>query len=337
MSRALGLALAGALSICGVVGLSAGAAEPGKVMGANACAECHKQEVEAWKGTHHFKTFRDLPRNVKAGEIAQRMGVRRVKSERLCLSCHFTVQQSGETAEAVSGISCESCHSAAKDWIKVHSGFSGKTVHTESKAEAEARWRLAEAKGMIRPRAIYGLAKACYGCHAVTQEDLVNRGGHRAGSLFELVSWSQGEVRHNTWTSKGKENVPAGAARRRLLYLAGLSVELETALRGLAKATQRKVYAFEMAARADRARKALATAAKAVPAVPEIGRMVALAYGVKLKLQNEQALSEAAESVANEARSVLMKTDGSTLGGLDGLIPGPDKVKGEARKPGPAG
>ena len=84
---------------------------------------------------------------------------------------------------------------------------------------------------MIRPRSLYQLAKNCYGCHVVPQEDLVNKGGHRAGSDFELVSWSQGEVLHNTWYSKGKDNVAASAERKRMLYLVGLGVELETALR----------------------------------------------------------------------------------------------------------
>ena len=104
---------------------------------------------------------------------------------------------------------------------------------------------------MIRTRSIYQLAKNCYGCHVVPQEDLVNKGGHRAGSAFELVSWSQGEVLHNTWYSKGKDNVPASAERKRMLYLVGLGVELETALRAVGKATARKPYAFEMAKRAD--------------------------------------------------------------------------------------
>ena len=75
----------------------------------------------------------------------------------------------------------------------------------------------------------------------------MNKGGHPAGSAFELVSWSQGEVRHNTWHSKGRENVPASAARRRMLYLVGLGAELEAALRAIAKATVRKPFAFAMA------------------------------------------------------------------------------------------
>ncbi len=197
------------------------------------------------------------------------MGVRRIKSETLVPRIAIS-RCSRRTAgrESVAGISCESCHGAGQDWIKVHSGFSGKTPLFESKAEAKARWKLAESKGMIRPHSFYQLAKNCYGCHVVPQEDLVNKGGHKAGSAFDLVSWSQGEVRHNTWYSKGRENVPASAARKRMLYLVGLGVELETALRAIAKATVRKTYAFEMAKRADRARKQLAAAAKAAPSVP---------------------------------------------------------------------
>ena len=308
------------------------ATDSAKIVGPNACAECHKQEVEAWKGTHHFRTFREMPRNTEASEIAEKMGVRRIKSESLCLNCHFTVQQKNNKEEPISGISCESCHGAGQDWIKVHSGFSGKKEQTETKAEEEARWKLADSKGMIRPRSLYQLAKNCYGCHVVPQEDLVNIGGHRAGSDFELVSWSQGEVLHNTWYSKGKDNVPASAARKRMLYLVGLGVDLETALRAVGKATVRKPYAFEMAARADRARKQLAAAAKAAPNVPEIAKMVEFAYSAGLKLNNERSLTAAADGVSTLLASITEKYDGSTMVGLDGLIPGPDKFKGTARK-----
>jgi hypothetical protein len=328
------LYLCGLLIIFGVAADGAVASDPAKTVGPNACAECHKQETEAWKGTHHFKTFAELPRNEKANEIAKKMGVRRVKSESLCLNCHFTVQKKDDKEEPVAGISCESCHSAGQDWIKLHSSYSGKTEKTESKPEAEARWKQAEAKGMIRSTNYYQLAKNCYSCHVVPQEDLVNKGGHKAGSAFELVSWSQGEVLHNTWYSKGKDNVPANAARKRMLYLVGLGVELETGIRGVAKATARKLYAFEMARRVDRARKQLAAAAKAAPGVPEIGEMVKFAYAAGLKLSNERPLTSAADGVSKLLVTVSEKYDGSTMAGLDSLIPGPDKVKGTVRKAG---
>jgi Cytochrome c554 and c-prime len=330
------LCLSAALSLLGFAQDAALAADPAKTVGPNACAECHKQEVEAWKGTHHFETFRDMPRNEKGKQIAKRLGVRRIKSESLCLGCHFTVQQKDNREAPVSGISCESCHGAGKDWIKLHSGFSGKTAKTETKAQEQARWKLAESKGMIRPRALYRLAKTCFSCHVVPNEELVNNGGHRAGSAFELLSWSQGEVRHNTWRSKGKENVAANAARKRMLYIIGLGVELETALSSVAKATMRKVYAFEMAMRADRARKRIAEAAKAVPNVPEIAKMAEVAYSAGLKLNNEQTLLVAADSVSRLLVSMAERYDGSTMAGLDRLIPGPEKYKGAARKAGAA-
>ncbi len=324
--------LCGVLLVSGFAAAAAGASDPVKIVGANACAECHKQEAEAWKGTHHFKTFRDMPRNPEGNEIAKRMGVRRVKSESLCLGCHFTVQEKNGKQEPVSGISCESCHSAGQDWIKVHSGFSGKKADTESKAEEAARWKLAEAKGMIRSTSFYDLAKTCYSCHVVPREDLVNKGGHKAGSTFELVSWSQGEVRHNTWYSKGKDNAQASAGRKRMLYLVGLGVELETALRAVGKATARKPYAFEMAKRADHARKQLAAAAKAAPNVPEIAKMVELAHSAGLKLNNERLLTSAADGVSKQLISISEKYDGSAMAGLDSLIPGADKFKGKARQ-----
>jgi hypothetical protein len=312
------------------------ASDAAKIVGANACAECHKQEAEAWKGTHHFKTFGEMPRRKEANEIAERMGVQRIRSESLCLTCHYTVQEKENRKQPIAGISCESCHSAGEDWIKVHSGFSGKTEKTETKAEEEVRWKLAASKGMIRPSSLYRLAKNCYSCHVVPQEDLVNKGGHPAGSTFELVSWSQGEVRHNTWHSKGKENVPASAARKRMLYLVGLGVELETGIRAVSRATVRKRYAFEMAKRVDRARKQLAAAAKAVPSVPEIAKMVEYAYSAGLKLNNERFLSAAADGVSKLLASITEQYDGSTMAGLDSLIPAPDKFKGKAREAGAA-
>jgi hypothetical protein len=163
---------------------------------------------------------------------------------------------------------------------------------------------------------------------------LVNKGGHKAGSDFELMTWSQGEVRHSTWYTKGKENQAADANRKRMLYLVGLGVELETGIRSVAKATAKQPYAFEMAKRVDGARKELAAAAKAVPGVPEIGKLVEYAYSAGLKLNNETYLTAAAEGVSKTLQGITAKYDGSTMAALDSLMPGQDKLKGKVRKPG---
>jgi len=310
------------------------AADPDRIVGPNACAECHKLEAEAWKETHHFKTFRDMPRRKEASEIAGRMGIARIRSESLCLSCHYTVQDKEGPKQPIAGISCESCHGAARDWIKVHSGFSGKTEKTETKAEAEARWKVAHAKGMIRPSSIYRLAKNCYGCHVVPQEELVNKGGHPAGSSFDLVAWSQGEVRHNTWHNKGKANAPASAARKRMLYLVGMGVELEMGLRAVGRSTARKLYAFEMARRVDQARKQLAAMAKVAPDVPEIAKLVEYAHAAGLRLNNDERLTAAADGISKLLVAIVEKYDGSTMSGLDRFIPAADRFKGKAKSGG---
>ena len=114
----------------------------------------------------------------------------------------------------------------------------------------------------------------------------------------------------------------------------GLGVELETGLRAVSRATARKLYAFEMAKRVDRARKQLSAAAKAAPNVPEIAKMVEYAYSAGLKLNNERFLTPAADGVAKLIAAIAEKYDGSTMAGLDSLVPTPDKFKGKARDAG---
>ena len=304
-----------------------------KIVGSNACAECHKDEATVWKGTHHFSTFRDMPRSKQAREIASKLKIRRIKADKLCLGCHFTQEKRKGRTRVTSGISCESCHGAGADWEKLHSEFSGKgNKESESKEEAATRWKKSDAAGMIRPTALYKLAKNCYSCHVVPNEKLVNVGEHAAGSPFELLSWSQGEVRHNVWYSKGKSNTTANQNRKRLMYVTGIAVEVEIALRAIGVATQRKTYAVRMAHRADQARKKMAAIAIAVPSVPELTTLLALSHSAGLKLNNKEKLFEAADKVASVAKALLAKYDGSTLAGVDKLLPPPSTYRGKPAK-----
>lgn len=310
-------------------------AEPEKIVGPNACAECHKDETAVWKETHHFKTFNTMHRSKAARAIAKKLGLKRIKSESLCLGCHFTQTKKRGQVRATAGISCESCHGAGKDWLKVHSEFSGnKDKSSETDAEEAARWKKSEAAGMLRPRALYDLAKNCYGCHVVPEEELVNVGEHAAGSPFELLAWSQGEIRHILWYSKGKTNDVANEDRKRMLYLVGLAVEIETALRAVAKATKSAQYSIRMAHRADKARKAMLEAAKALPDVGELRRIVEASHAAGLKLDNEAALNAAADSIAENAKALAANHDGSRFAAIDRLLPDPAKYKGTPAKSG---
>lgn len=305
-----------------------GAPETEKVQGPDECAECHKKETENWKDTHHYKTFSALPRDEDAKKISDAMGLKRIKSESVCLSCHFTSQLRKGKPKPIAGITCESCHNAGADWMKRHSEFSGKKKETESEEEAQARWAEAEANGMIRPHMLYELTKNCYSCHIVPQEELVNKGGHTAGSEFELVAWSQGEVRHNTWHNGGKENLASGPERQRMMYAVGLAVELEEALRAVGKSTTPARYAVAMAKRAHAARKRLRDAAKTLQ-MPEFMEMLRAAHSTNLKLNNGPALEAAADRIAAAAKQLASAHDGTQLAAIDALLPAPDKYKGK--------
>jgi len=301
--------------------------DPSQVQGPNACGECHKETVKAWKESHHSTTFKDMPRSDAAREIADKLGISRIKSESECLTCHFTLKEEEAEVTPISGISCESCHGAGADWIDVHSDFGGKDVKAENEDPAHKvkRYADSEAAGMIRPSNLYDLAANCYGCHTVPNEKLVNVGGHTAGSKFELVRWSQGEVRHNVWYTE--DNTEADLNRKRSLYIVGKILDLEYALRGVAKASESGDYAIAMA---KRAKKALAFLNKIDETVDDaqLSEIISTASSVKLKLNNEAALTTAADAVASSAKKFAANNDGSALAGVDGLLPTVDKYKG---------
>lgn len=332
--RALALALA--VVVGAILAAQPGSAQelrldPAKVKGPAACGECHKVEAAIWKETHHSTTFRELPRSDKAREIADKLGLKRIMAESDCLTCHFTSQTEDGDVKPTAGISCESCHGAGADWIKVHADYGGEDVTREQEApdHKEQRYAQSEAAGMIRPLHLYDVAANCYSCHTVPNENLVNAGGHPAGSKFSLVAWSQGEVRHNVFYSK--ENDEASAERKRMMYIVGEALDLEYALRGVAKATVKDNYAVEMAKRAKRAELALKKIAESV-STPEIEQMLAAAEAANLRLNNEAELTAAAEKVAAAARAFADGYDGSDFAGVDPLIPGPGDYKGKPAK-----
>lgn len=307
------------------------APDPTKVIGPDECGECHKAEVEVWRETHHHKTFQTLPREDKAREIADKMGIRRIKNESLCLQCHFTEKMEADgSSDAIAGISCESCHTGAKNWNDLHSDFGGKDVTHDNEDPGHRAQRIADSRqaGMIMPDMIYDWANNCFSCHTVPEEKLVNEGGHPPGSKFELVSWSQGEVRHNVWYTDGKSNPEATAEQKRVMAVVGQMLDLEHALRGVAKATVRGDYAVAMASRAKAAAKRVKKIGDAAP-TDEITAALAVVGSIKLSLGNADALNTAADQIAAQTRAFVINHDGSDLAALDSMVPGPDRYKGK--------
>jgi len=318
-----------------VLGLSAPVAfsaqvheiDPAKVVGSQKCGECHKFEVEAWKTTPHFATFDSMHKSPEGQKIATAMGFKRVKSESLCLTCHYTMQKKAGEPEPISGVSCESCHGAAQDWVN---------IHNDKKLAREERKSKSEAAGMIRPEDLYAVAANCYQCHLVPNEKLVNVGGHAAGSKdFELVSWSQGMVRHNFLTpdgSEGKVNKEGDANHKRMMFVTGAILDLEYSLRGVASATEKATYGITMAQRAAGLKKKIEAIQKAAP-TDELAAIITAVNGAALKLNNKDELTQTADKVAELGQKFSTTVTGDKLAGLDAAIPKVEQYRGKPYQP----
>lgn len=301
------------------------AANPHQVMGNDACVKCHASEIKTWKTTPHAMTFDQLHRKPEAKQIASKLGLTSIKHSGRCVGCHYTQQTSAasETPQVIAGVSCESCHGAAKDWLELHHDYGGESVTrlTESAAHRAERIDNSIHAGMRNPTNAYLVAQSCLRCHTTADEELVNVGGHSAGSLdFEFVSWSQGTIRHNFVRSDGKVNEVRSAEQLRVMFVAGMIAELEASLRATAVATTKATYGVTVAGRANRATKRLQSVASKVdePILNEILEVVA---GVKLKLNNQQQLTTAADAVAELGLRFAAECNGENLSALDAYVP----------------
>ena len=332
LARRPQIALCVLWSLCSLTWAALAAPDPAKVQGPLACGECHKSEVEAWKTTHHFETFNTMHRLPKAKEIADKLGIRRVKSEAVCLDCHYTSKMNEGKPEVIAGISCEACHGAAQDWIKIHNDFGGNGAKKEGEAPAHKQERIAKAvaAGQIRPTDTYAVAANCFGCHTVPQENIVNA-GHPAGSDFDLIAWSQGEVRHN-FTADLKKNAEPTPEHRRMLFILGRVLDADYSLRAAAKATQDGPFATAMALRVKNAITNLQQVQQATGS-PELKEIITAAGSAETKLNNGAALIAAADKVSGIARSFAAANDGGKFAAVDALLPAPDKFKGKAYQP----
>lgn len=310
---------------------TATAQDPAQVVGSDQCAECHEAAHEVWESTAHQEGWRTFHRSDSTRAVLQRMELRTARRG-VCVECHYTQAMQRGRERAISGVSCESCHGAAQEWLDVHNDF-GQTAagepateETETAEHRKMRMQRTAEMGMIRPDMPYKLVRNCYSCHTVPQEELVNQGEHIAGSDFDIVERLD-QIRHNFSATDGEKNRKAARTydpqnRNRLFYVLGQMVNLEYALRGLAKASGPGDYAESMTSRAQAAMEQLRAIAQAVPATQgSIQKALSAAQGVELTPGNG-ALTGAADSVKAAAQSFADQHDGSQLAGVDSMIGG---------------
>ena len=302
--------------------------DPARVLGAGTCAKCHAAETEVWKATPHFRTFDTLHRTPRAKEIASKLAVSSIKRSELCASCHYTQQQSEGKLKTVAGISCESCHGAARDWLALHNDF-GPSVASRAKESPPHRTQRIEqstAAGMRNPANLYAIARSCLACHTVPNEKLVNVGGHVTGSAdFNFVAWSQGKVKH-TFLSHGGRNGPSSPDRLRVMYVLGVIADLEFSTRATGEATQKARYGLTAAQRSVAAALRL-QAIQATLQHPQLAEVLTAFAEAELRTNNAELLNAIADRIRQAGLQLAEQLDGQQLTFLDAQLPPPSTYK----------
>jgi len=289
------------------------------------CGECHTSEWDVWRHTPHATGFDEMHRTASAQDILEQMDLRLAKRQgSVCMRCHYTV---GEDREAIAGVSCESCHGPARDWVDVHSDWGPGVDHpdNESPEHREERIRASEEAGMLRPSGdLYAVAANCFECHTVPNEELVNQGGHSTGTAaFDLLERTDA-IRHNFLHEQWGEdlgNRSPSAERTRVMFVVGRVLGYEFALRGLAEALSSGRFANAMGRRVTSSYREL----EEVAAVTELASVLEiLRVGADLRLvhDNRGELEAAADQIRALGQEFSATVDGTELAALDPLIAG---------------
>ena len=296
------------------------------------CGECHAAEFEVWETTEHATGFDSLHQRDRAKEIYRNLGLRVIKrgtdeTTPACLSCHYTPVLRRDRLRAGAGVTCESCHGPARDWISIHNSYGLAEADFQVAARLETpghrgqRIEDSRAAGMRRPSDLYDVAASCFGCHTVPNEELVNRGGHSTGSDFEIVAWGE-RIRHNFLesykTAEGRTNAERPPEWKRKMYVVGRALGLEYAVRGVAIATDDDLYLAAMSDRAVGALDELAEINDRV-ALPAVQRIIAIWNAVDILDGDGDRLRAAAAAMQEAVRQFIADADGTTLAALDPL------------------
>lgn len=251
-------------------------------VGPKTCQECHKSEYEVWEKSKHSTSFGTLHRASKVADIlAAAGGDRNVRRNAICTQCHYTMEQAdpGATATARSAVSCESCHGAASDWVKIHNDYGGPGVKRETEPVAHKTERINKsvAAGMLRPGSLYDLASNCLNCHSLARASVdgatigkMIAAGHPVSPDYELVKYSQGSVRHRFYPPDTSLNAPLKPDELARLFVTGRAAMLVTASAALTK-SDNATFKDAIQKQVANARAAL----NAVKSVPEAAALVA--------------------------------------------------------------
>ncbi len=159
------------------------------------CQKCHGDQNAWWfDDAHYASADRFFERDPKAVQLARLYGLspsRMSRGDALCMDCHATVVSGRESREVADGVSCQSCHGAAKDYLEPHQ------EGEKSQGLARPGYVKALQLGLTELKDGATLASACASCHYITDPRLISS-GHPSGADFDYSS-GMAQVKH--WQS----------------------------------------------------------------------------------------------------------------------------------------
>jgi hypothetical protein len=180
-----------------------GADTPPKFLGANSCASasCHggagekQNQFLVWslKDFHSQRPAATLA-TARAKQIADALQIKDPTGDARCTVCHAPLHEvsenlRGEDFKISEGVSCESCHGPAENWLRAH------TRPDYTRADRTAA-------GMSDLQNLYVRANTCVACHQNVDADILKAGHPEL--IFELDGQSVAEPRH--WSTEKNGN-----------------------------------------------------------------------------------------------------------------------------------
>jgi Cytochrome c554 and c-prime len=179
------------------------AAEPPAFTGPGSCASpnCHggvqpRSDNAVWQNEYSTWVVKDkhaqayaVLSNPVASRMARTLGLPSADTAAKCLACHALdppANQRARTFDAADGVSCESCHGPASNWLGPHT-----TKNWSHQQSIDA--------GMYDQRDLIRRNERCLSCHLGTREKSVDHEMIAAGHpdlYFELASFSAVMPRH---------------------------------------------------------------------------------------------------------------------------------------------
>ncbi len=267
----------GLLAITLAVPLAA-LAEP-YFVGAKKCAKCHEEELNVWKGTVHYTTYKTVPKSPHAYKVLRSVrGGKNMKKSQFCTLCHFTMvsKNADSIPRARAGVSCESCHGPASEWLALHTDFGeGATLETESPAHRAERLAKSRKAGLIMSSMHFDIAENCMSCHGLATEGLdadtlaiMLDAKHPLVPEFEFVRYSQGTVRHRFYPPNMSQNAEMSDVELARFFVVGQAAKLVSASNAAKRAKDPRYKAAQ--------RKRAEEAAKVLAAVKSVAQAAAL-------------------------------------------------------------